>query len=172
MQSGQVEPLPRAQGNLDGPYIGKLEVPAPRGVRHSQSFALLRMQYIGCGGFCHRPWDVQRFRRAGQGADRGSSRVDPAVSRLLTARTAIEQQIGELDRQVLKLSRQNAGARKFMTVSGIGPITANSRRPLRREAFEKYGLDAGVGCTEDHSPLRERLMRVTISSQSCSSLAG
>src|ERR1700747_407953 len=47
-----------------------------------------------------------------------------AVSPLLTARTAIEQQIGELDRQVLKLSRQDAQARRFMTVPGIGPITA------------------------------------------------
>jgi len=47
-----------------------------------------------------------------------------AVSPLLTARTAIEQQIGELDRQVLKLSRQDAQARRFMTVPGVGPITA------------------------------------------------
>jgi transposase len=47
-----------------------------------------------------------------------------AVRPLLTARTAIEQQIGELDRQVLKLSRQDAQARRFMTVPGVGPITA------------------------------------------------
>src|SRR5215471_7235466 len=31
---------------------------------------------------------------------------------------------GVVDRQVLKLSRQDAQARRFMTVPGIGPITA------------------------------------------------
>src|SRR6201982_1639238 len=45
-----------------------------------------------------------------------------AVSPLLTARTAIEQQIGELDRQVLKLSRQDAQARRVMIGPRIGPI--------------------------------------------------
>jgi transposase len=47
-----------------------------------------------------------------------------AVRPLLTARTAIEQQIAELDRKVLKLSRQDAQVRRFMTVPGVGPITA------------------------------------------------
>jgi transposase len=37
---------------------------------------------------------------------------------------AIEQQISELDRQVLKLSRQDAQVRRFMTVRGVGPINA------------------------------------------------
>ena len=38
-----------------------------------------------------------------------------AASPLLTARTAIGQQIEELDRKVLKLSRQDAQVRRFMT---------------------------------------------------------
>ncbi len=47
-----------------------------------------------------------------------------AVKPLLEARKAIEQQIDELDRKILKLSRQDAQVRRFMTVPGIGPITA------------------------------------------------
>ena len=42
----------------------------------------------------------------------------------LTARTAIEQLIVELDREVLKLLRHDAQVRRFMTVPGVGPITA------------------------------------------------
>jgi transposase len=43
---------------------------------------------------------------------------------LLTARAAIEQQIADLDRKVHKLARQDAQVRRFMTVPGVGPITA------------------------------------------------
>jgi len=46
------------------------------------------------------------------------------VGPLLKAREAIEQQIGDLDRKVLKLARYDGQVRKFMTVPGIGPITA------------------------------------------------
>jgi len=46
------------------------------------------------------------------------------VSPLLKAREAIEKQIDDLDRKVLKLARQDALIRRFMTVPGIGPITA------------------------------------------------
>jgi transposase len=47
-----------------------------------------------------------------------------AVAPLLTARVAIEQQVADLDRKVMKLARNNAQARQFMTAPGIGPITA------------------------------------------------
>jgi hypothetical protein len=47
-----------------------------------------------------------------------------AVTPLLTARVAIEQQVADLDRKVMKLARNNAQARQFMTAPGIGPITA------------------------------------------------
>ena len=43
---------------------------------------------------------------------------------LLAARKAIEEQIGDLDRKVLKLARQDVQVRRFMTVPGVGPITA------------------------------------------------
>jgi transposase len=46
------------------------------------------------------------------------------VGPLLKARKAIEQQTDDLDRKVLKLARYDAEVRKFMTVPGIGPITA------------------------------------------------
>src|SRR5262245_44084085 len=46
------------------------------------------------------------------------------VGPLLKARQAIEQQTDDLDRKVLKLARYDAQVRRFMTVPGIGPITA------------------------------------------------
>jgi transposase len=47
-----------------------------------------------------------------------------AVRPLLKARQAIGQQTDELDRKVLKLARYDAQVRRFMTMPGIGPITA------------------------------------------------
>ena len=46
------------------------------------------------------------------------------VGPLLKARQAIEQQTDDLDRKVLKLARHDVQVRRFMTVPGIGPITA------------------------------------------------
>src|SRR5262249_27334627 len=43
---------------------------------------------------------------------------------LLAARKAIEEQIGDLDRKVLKLARHDVQIRSFMTVPGVGPVTA------------------------------------------------
>jgi transposase len=47
-----------------------------------------------------------------------------AVTPLLNARVAIEQQIAGLDRKVMKFARSNAQVQRFMTAPGIGPITA------------------------------------------------
>ena len=47
-----------------------------------------------------------------------------SIGPLLKARSAIEQQIGDLDRKVLLLARDNAQARRLMTAPGVGPITA------------------------------------------------
>ena len=52
------------------------------------------------------------------------SELIAAVGPLLKARQAIEQQIGDLDRKVHKLARHDAQVRRFMTVPGVGPITA------------------------------------------------
>src|SRR5216684_4416441 len=37
---------------------------------------------------------------------------------------AIEQQVGDLDRKVLQLARHEVQVWRFMTVPGVGPITA------------------------------------------------
>jgi transposase len=47
-----------------------------------------------------------------------------AVRPLRVARKAIEQQVGDLDRKVLTLARRDMQVRRFMTVPGVGPITA------------------------------------------------
>ena len=54
----------------------------------------------------------------------GRPELTAAVAPLLMARRAIEQQIADLDRKVLKLARRDEQARRFMTVPGVGPITA------------------------------------------------
>src|SRR5271154_6344130 len=47
-----------------------------------------------------------------------------AIRPLLEARRAVEQQVSELDRRVMKLARHDAQVRRFMTAPGVGPITA------------------------------------------------
>jgi transposase len=54
----------------------------------------------------------------------GRPELTAAVAPLLMARKAIEQQIADLDRKLHKLARQDVQVRKFMTVPGVGPITA------------------------------------------------
>jgi transposase len=46
------------------------------------------------------------------------------VRPLLKARGVIEQQIDDLDRKVHKLARHDEHVRRFMTIPGVGPITA------------------------------------------------
>ena len=46
------------------------------------------------------------------------------IARAIKAREAIGQQIADLDRKVLRLARNNAQVRRFMTAPGVGPITA------------------------------------------------
>ena len=47
-----------------------------------------------------------------------------AVGPLLKARETIERQITDLDRKVMKRARNDQQVRRFMTVPGVGPITA------------------------------------------------
>jgi transposase len=47
-----------------------------------------------------------------------------AIRPLLEAREAIEKQVGDLDRKVHRLARHDVQVRRFMTVPGVGPITA------------------------------------------------
>jgi transposase len=47
-----------------------------------------------------------------------------AVKPLLDARNAIEQQVNDLNRKVMRLARNDAQVRRFMTAPGVGPVTA------------------------------------------------
>ena len=47
-----------------------------------------------------------------------------AVRPLLEARNAVEQQVSDLDGKVMRLARHDAQVQRFMTVPGVGPITA------------------------------------------------
>src|SRR5215467_3923493 len=46
------------------------------------------------------------------------------INPLLKAREAIEQEIAGFDRRVMRLARDDAQVRRFMTVPGVGAITA------------------------------------------------
>ena len=49
----------------------------------------------------------------------GRPELIAAIRPLLEARTAVEQQVSELDRKVMKLARHDAQVRRFMTVPGV-----------------------------------------------------
>jgi transposase len=54
----------------------------------------------------------------------GRPELMAAIRPLLDARNAIEQQVDDLDRKVMRLARNDAQVRRFMTAPGVGPITA------------------------------------------------
>src|SRR5262245_30676568 len=77
------------------------------------------------------------------------------VGSLLKARQAIEQQTDDLDRKVLKLARHDSQVRRFMTVPGIGPITAlcfkaTIDEPTRFKRSRSVGAYVGL-TTRRHS---------------------
>jgi transposase len=47
-----------------------------------------------------------------------------SVEPLLKAREAVEKQIANLDRKVMRMARNDVQVRRFMTTPGIGPVTA------------------------------------------------
>src|SRR4249919_3388425 len=74
-----------------------------------------------------------------------------AVRPLLEARNAVEQQVSELDRKVMKLARHDAQVRRFMTVPGVGPITALAFKatiddPARFARSRSVGAYVGLTC--------------------------
>jgi transposase len=74
-----------------------------------------------------------------------------AVRPLLEARTAVERQVSELDRKVMKLVRCDAQVRRFMTVPGVGPITALTFKatiddPARFARSRSVGAYIGLTC--------------------------
>ena len=54
----------------------------------------------------------------------GRPELAAVVGPLLKARETIEQQIDRLDRNVMRLARNNSQARRLMTAPGVGPVTA------------------------------------------------
>lgn len=72
-----------------------------------------------------------------------------AVVPLLETREVIERQIADLDRKVLRLARNNTQVRRFMTVPGVGPITAlcylaTIDDPTRFKKSRSVGAYAGL----------------------------
>jgi len=75
--------------------------------------------------------------------------LSAAVVPLLKTREVIERQIADLDRKVLRLARNNAQVRRFMTVPGVGPITglcylAAIDDPTRFKKSRSVGAYAGL----------------------------
>jgi len=71
------------------------------------------------------------------------------VGPILKARGSIEQQIDDLDRKVLNLARHDAQVRRFMTVPGVGPVTALSFKaaidnPTRFKRSRSVGAYIGL----------------------------
>ena len=72
-----------------------------------------------------------------------------AAEPLLKAREAVGQQIADLDRKVLRLARNNAQVRRFMTAPGVRPITAlfflaTIDEPTRFKRSRSVGAYAGL----------------------------
>jgi transposase len=72
-----------------------------------------------------------------------------AIGPLLKAREGVERQLGDLDRKVLALARNDEQVRWFMTVPGIGPITALAYRaaiddPRRFKRSRSVGAYVGL----------------------------
>jgi len=72
-----------------------------------------------------------------------------AVKPLLKAREAIEQQIADFDRKVMRLARDDAQVRRFMTTPGVGAITAlcflaTIDDPARFERSRSVGAYVGL----------------------------
>jgi transposase len=79
----------------------------------------------------------------------GRPELVAAVRPLLNARSAIEQQVDDLDRKVMRLARNNDQARRFMTAPGVGPITAlcflaTIDDPTRFKRSRSVGAYAGL----------------------------
>jgi transposase len=70
------------------------------------------------------------------------SELFAAVDPLPKARAAVEQQIADLDRKALRLARNNAQVRRFMTAPGVGPVTALCFLPTIDDPLASRGHEA------------------------------
>jgi transposase len=81
----------------------------------------------------------------------GRPELIAAIRPLLEARNAVGQQVSELDRKVMKLVRRDAQVRRFVTVPGVGPITALAFKatiddPARFARSRSVGAYVGLTC--------------------------
>src|ERR1700747_3432405 len=79
----------------------------------------------------------------------GRPELASAGEPLLKARGAIERQNADLDRKVMRLARNDAQVRRFMTTPGVGPITAlcflaTIDDPTRFKRSRSVGAYAGL----------------------------
>jgi transposase len=79
----------------------------------------------------------------------GRSELVAVIEPLLKVRQTIERQIADYDRNVMKLARDDMQVRRFMTVPGIGPITAlcylaTIDDPTRFKKSRSVGAYAGL----------------------------
>ena len=86
----------------------------------------------------------------------GRPELIAAIRPLLEARTAVEQQVSELDRKVMKLARHDAQVRRFMTVPGVGPVVTLTYRatvdvPARFRKSKSVGAVFGLTCSRHQS---------------------
>jgi hypothetical protein len=110
-------------------------------------WACLRQFFCGRGA----PWSRPSFhaRKAMSVLRRPGPSLTAAVQPLLKAREAVERQIADLDRKVLRLARNNGQVRRFMTAPGVGPITAlcflaTIDDPTRFKRSRSIGAYAGL----------------------------
>ncbi len=89
-----------------------------------------------------------------------------AIGPLLKARDTIERQVADLDRKVLKLARHDEQVRTFMTVPGVGPITALCFRatiddPTRFKRSRNVGAYVGLTTRRHASGEIDRTGRIS-----------
>lgn len=83
----------------------------------------------------------------------GRPELTAEIRPLLEAHNAVEQQVSELDRKVMKLARHDAQVRQFMTVPGVGPVTALAFRSTVDDAG-RFSSASDVGAYLGLTPRR------------------
>ena len=96
----------------------------------------------------------------------GQPALAAAIEPLLKAREALARQIADLDRKVLRLARSEPQVRRFMTVPGVGPITAlcylaTIDDPARFEKSRSVGAYVGLTTRRYASGETDRTGRIS-----------
>jgi transposase len=97
---------------------------------------------------------------------KGQPALAAAIDPLLKAREALGRQIADLDRKLLRLARSEPQVRRFMTVPGVGPITAlcylaTIDDPARFEKSRSVGAYVGLTTRRYASGETDRIGRIS-----------